>query len=178
MPKKIRSGISGFTLIELLVVISIISLLSSVVLSNLTSARLKAHDARRFSDLHQLYLILEEYAADNGGNYPPIAADSRGSNWSSLQTYLAPYLPALPLDPANGSGEGAMCGNCGEYYYSAVLNNGVGTGYILSTYLAISQAQKSGINQYGPYFSIHSNCSSAAYYNITPSLDNGFWYCQ
>ena len=59
----------GFTLIELLVVISIISLLSSVVLSSLSSARMKARDARRMQDLIQIRNALEMYRLDNG-TYP------------------------------------------------------------------------------------------------------------
>ncbi len=47
-------GQKGFTLIELLVVIAIIGLLSSVVLASLNSARAKARDARRVSDLKQI----------------------------------------------------------------------------------------------------------------------------
>jgi prepilin-type N-terminal cleavage/methylation domain-containing protein len=54
-----RSLEKGFTLIELLVVISIIALLSSVVLSSLNSARVKARDATRKLDLRQLETALE-----------------------------------------------------------------------------------------------------------------------
>ena len=51
----------GFTLIELLVVISIISLLASIVLSSLKSANVKARDARRASDTHQILVALNLY---------------------------------------------------------------------------------------------------------------------
>jgi prepilin-type N-terminal cleavage/methylation domain-containing protein len=44
----------GFTLIELLVVIAIIGVLSSVVLTSLNTARAKARDARRVSDLQEI----------------------------------------------------------------------------------------------------------------------------
>ena len=60
---------TGFTLVELLVVISIVSLLSSVVLASLNSARSKSRDARRVADLKQLQLALELYY-DANRNYP------------------------------------------------------------------------------------------------------------
>lgn len=60
----------GFTLIELLVVIAIIGLLSSVVLASLSTARMKANDAKRQVTLKQVSIALELYALDNGGKYP------------------------------------------------------------------------------------------------------------
>lgn len=59
----------AFTLIELLVVISIIGLLSSVVFASIGSARAKARDARRMSDMNEIAKALELYYADHGA-YP------------------------------------------------------------------------------------------------------------
>ncbi len=83
----------GFTLIELLVVVAIISLLSSVVLASLNSARTKAREARRLSDLHQLDNALTLYVTDNG-SYP---GSSGTYYWiDDDQLGLAPYLPNVP----------------------------------------------------------------------------------
>ena len=61
--------ILGFTIIELLVVIAIISLLSSIVLTSLQGARVKARDSKRVQDLIQLRNAIELYRAAND-RYP------------------------------------------------------------------------------------------------------------
>ncbi len=63
----------GFTLIELLVVIAIIGLLSTLAVVALSSARQKARDAKRLSDLKQIQTALELYYTDNN-EYPVEAA--------------------------------------------------------------------------------------------------------
>jgi len=87
----------GFTLIELLVVIAIIGTLASVVLASLNTARGKARDAKRASDMHQVQSALQLYWLDNDGTYPPSQTD-----------YLLPveshalspdYLPIMSSDP-------------------------------------------------------------------------------
>ena len=60
----------GFTLIELLVVISIISLLSSIILASLNSARIKARDITRVRFLREFQKAVELSAANNGNAYP------------------------------------------------------------------------------------------------------------
>lgn len=104
---------AGFTLIELLVVISIISLLSSIVLTSVNSARGKARDARRLADLRQIQNALALYYDDNG-SYPPVTYGPGGSlagwevsykdtaNWLNQ---LKPYLPSVPMDPTNRGNE-------------------------------------------------------------------------
>lgn len=89
---------AGFTLIELLVVIAIISLLSSIVLASLNSARVKARDAQRASNVHQLKLALESYYYDNGF-YPFVDSDNFGHPMSTLSIPLSPYLTQIPDDP-------------------------------------------------------------------------------
>jgi prepilin-type N-terminal cleavage/methylation domain-containing protein len=83
-----RDGARGFTLIELLVVIAIIGLLSSIVLASLNTARTKARDAARLSDMHTIRTALELYANDHNGQYPdePIGGSGCWWNWQSGNT--------------------------------------------------------------------------------------------
>ncbi len=62
----------GFTLIELLVVIAIIGLLSTLAVVALGSARVKARDSKRLSDLKQVQTALELYYTDKDA-YPTAA---------------------------------------------------------------------------------------------------------
>ncbi len=82
MPKR------GFTLIELLVVISIISLLSSVILVTLGSARIKAENSRRNSMVGQYRNALALYASSHNGLYP-----WPGEGAYCVGTYNNPLFP-------------------------------------------------------------------------------------
>src|SRR5512136_2065338 len=82
----------GFTLIELLVVIAIIGILATIVLVSLNSARAKARDARRKSDIHQISLAME-MAYEGTNAYPIFGADP-----GSIGTYMT-STPKDPLDP-------------------------------------------------------------------------------
>ena len=93
--KKLKRNQKGFTLIELLVVIAIIGLLASVVLLALNTARAKARDARRLSDLRQISTAAQMIAdSDPNAQYPVDAAAFTGSD---------PLPGGLPTMPTGGS---------------------------------------------------------------------------
>jgi prepilin-type N-terminal cleavage/methylation domain-containing protein len=99
----------GFTLIELLVVISIIGFLTTTVLVALNNARVKARNAKRYSEVKTLVKALEIYRQDNG-TYP-LESDRfwhcmgppgencyfsafTGSN--AIVAAMSPYMASLP----------------------------------------------------------------------------------
>ncbi len=116
---KKQNRASGFTLIELLVVIAIIGILASVVLSSLSSARVKSRDARRLSDIKQIQLALELYFDANGNLYPPSTGTittncdmaSPGVSDGLEQLVIKGYIPQVPRDP-NSTTAAPVC-----YYY-------------------------------------------------------------
>jgi prepilin-type N-terminal cleavage/methylation domain-containing protein len=77
----------GFTLIELLVVIAIIGILATIVMVSLNTARSKARDSRRVSDVRQLQLALQMYY-DANGSYP-----------AALSSLTPTYISVTPVDP-------------------------------------------------------------------------------
>ena len=135
----IRNGTTkGFTLVELLVVISIISLLSSIVFTSLNSARAKARDAKRLSDLNQIYLALQQYFDANG--YLPVTSsygEAKPGGWDySSQGQFLPFLQTggffskVPVDPINdGTGDVYYGGSGYSYaYYCYASENSLALG--------------------------------------------------
>ncbi|PIR83481.1 hypothetical protein COU19_00050 [Candidatus Kaiserbacteria bacterium CG10_big_fil_rev_8_21_14_0_10_56_12] len=122
-----KSREKGFTLIELLVVIAIIGVLSSVVLASLNSARAKARDARRLSDMRSVVNALDLYAIDHNGVYPgtPITTSCGASCLSNVTGLVdGGYVSALPSDP-----NPSFSGTSKDYRYC--LAGGAHQSYIL-----------------------------------------------
>ena len=97
-----KSTNKGFTLVELLVVIAIIGILSSVVIASLNTARQKARDARRISDIQQIKLAFEMYQ-DSCNRYPSTLTDA-ANNGCSGTTKLGDFLSTIPTDPVTLAG--------------------------------------------------------------------------
>jgi general secretion pathway protein G len=127
----------GFSLLEVMVVIAIIALLSSVLLAAWNSAKEKAQDARRITELKQLKIAVELYRTDHG-HYP---RESEGANGkigegSGLDAMLAPYMTAIPSDPA-GPGNP-------DYYYYYDGNATCGGSPNIAVVFAVNMQQQTG----------------------------------
>ena len=120
----------GFTLIELLVVIAIIGVLASVVLASLNTARRKARDARRITDLKQIELALQLYFDGTGvGEFPLGNTTCDTTDDNGLRVLVTDgYIPALVRDPSAQTtcyryASGAIDGLRTTYHAAVVLED-------------------------------------------------------
>jgi len=90
----------AFTLIELLVVISIISLLSSIVVTSLNTARAKARDSQRISDMQQYQIALSRAKSDRElpSGYMYLKDGDPGSGTAINRLVNPGYLPSILSD--------------------------------------------------------------------------------
>jgi type II secretion system protein G len=105
----------AFTLIELLVVIAIIGLLASIVVVNVNSARAKARDGKKLSELHALQSALEMYYIDRG-SYPPSAQAANISYCVDVNIHNGYSLPELLTPKYLSSISAAVAPGCTVYY--------------------------------------------------------------
>jgi len=136
----------GFTLIELLIVIAIISLLASLAIVSLRSARVKAENTQRLSDINNYITALEAYALDHDGKFPDIVGIATGPNSAfgclgndypngNCYTELRPipedpnfinelddYFPAMPIAPIIHHN---TLGEVEGYFYEKISDNSI-----------------------------------------------------
>lgn len=159
----IKNNQVGFTLIELLVTISIIGLLSTMAVVALGSAREKARDAKRVSDLKSLSNLIEMGRADLGDDAAIVDCDGQYAastlcTGGELGTQTANFTDPAGVAPCEGFGGTPSIGACaysissangssdatyGDYQVCAYLENGsgafgsgllhIGTGGVLAT---------------------------------------------
>ncbi len=157
----------AFTLIELLVVIAIIGLLSTLSIIALNSARAKARDAKRISDVKQMQVALEMYYNDMT-DYPASitaggAIASTGTVGSTTFLRVVP-VPPMPYDGSNcntqtptnydktiykytKTGGGGVTGLVPSYVIGFCLGSDVGSGTTKVTGNTILYMTPAGINQ-------------------------------
>jgi prepilin-type N-terminal cleavage/methylation domain-containing protein len=94
----------GFTLIELLTVISIITILASMLLPSLSSAKERAKVTKSLSNFHQIGLAIEMYKHDTkDGRFPTAFIEEAGGvlkrSFYTLggRNPLEPFRPFYPL---------------------------------------------------------------------------------
>ncbi|MFC1516933.1 type II secretion system protein [Candidatus Margulisiibacteriota bacterium] len=104
----------GFTLIELLIVITVIGILATMIVPNLSAAQDKAKEASVKSIMHTLQIAIESYNIDSG-TYPT------GSNLSVEDIYLVliedDYLKKIPINPFTKANYSSS-DTAGQVYYT------------------------------------------------------------
>jgi type II secretion system protein G len=126
--KKFR----GFTLIELLVVIGIIGILAVVVIAAMSTARGKARDDKRISDVRSMMVALELFYSDNA-RYPTATSNlpTPADGSPAFNSYLA-VLPDVPVPndgdctPANNAYVYAQTNSGKNYSIVFCLGNSIG----------------------------------------------------
>lgn len=129
----------AFTLIELLTVISIIGLLATGAFVSSNTARKKARDGKRYSDINIIKRALDVYYIDNG-QYPEetvVGGDEFEYSYSDPNNFLSDlvdkgYLEETPVDPINRESDGIY------YFYKRYLagaggcSSSLGAHYVLA----------------------------------------------
>lgn len=88
----------GFTIVELLIVIIVIGILATLVIALFTSAKKKARDSQRQTDIVALQGYIEGYYAETG-KYPTLANMNDTAAEGFRETSLEGLDPAALFDP-------------------------------------------------------------------------------
>ncbi len=110
-----KTNQKGFTLIELLVVIAIIGLLSTLSIVALNSARARARDARRVSDVKQIQTALEMYY-NSENSYPANSGVTSSAPIVGAIATSSTYMTSVPIAPTPVDGSCTAAQN--SYVYT------------------------------------------------------------
>lgn len=127
----------GFTLIELLVVIVIIGVLATLATVAVSSARTKARDARRVSDIKQIQTALELYMADYS-EYPPATSVTAGLPLTSPDGSKT-YMAKLPADPSASQSYKYLLPSSNKYELIYTLEKALSSSAPAGAYIASNQ---------------------------------------
>jgi len=134
----------AFTLIELLVVIAIIGVLTSIVLTQFSTVRARARDAKRVSDISNIQLAIQQYF-DRCNQYPNATASGPSSridinssvgcpyNVNGTRISLQAYLNQVPNPPSE------IVDNSNPYTYRYVVHN---TGGVNDDYYLVARLEQ------------------------------------
>jgi prepilin-type N-terminal cleavage/methylation domain-containing protein len=123
---------SGFTLIELLVVIAIIGVLSSVVMSSITTARVKAYDAKVKGQLSNIRSAAEVYFSTRfnyGASTTANACITIPPTAGTMFADTASNLAQLSISSNYPVGENTIVCNSSGTAYAVGDNLSAGSGY-------------------------------------------------
>lgn len=153
---------SGFTILEIIVAVAIIGILASIVILNTQSAKFKARDTQRISDLQQVRVALRTYRDAESTAYPSGNGSPNydngieiGTGSSAIDTLIAPYVSATVKDPMSGTSGYA-------YYYNSKYSCN-GNNHIV---LVVSKMEGSA----GNFSQICGAPPMGGYANIFPSV--------
>lgn len=117
-----KEKMKGFSIVELLVVMSVIVLLGSLILVQVTSSRAKARDAERESEIKTLQNAMAIYIVNNK-LYPVYSGPLTGADAASTALINDGALQQVPLDPSNS----------GNFRY--IYDSSDGSTYTITYYL-------------------------------------------
>ena len=101
----------AFTIVELLVTVTIIAVLSSLAVVSFKSARVKARDTQRASDIKQIQIALEAYARNRLDGRYPVTSSANIQGLCLDSTGLVPtcgdtiFMSTIPSNPLPGGAD-------------------------------------------------------------------------